>query len=179
MKRLLPFLSILLLATLPAAAQSQKSSGKDQPTPERIAASHSWTAWTYPVKGGKVCYVVGEPVKTEPDNVKRGSVDALVTHNTADKTSNVVSFIAGYPFAERSEVKLAIDGKDFSLFTDKDTAWARDSATDKAIVEAMIKGERAVVKGTSSRGTNTTDTYSLIGFTRVITAIDQACGVKR
>jgi hypothetical protein len=32
-----------------------------------------------------------------------------------------------------------------------------------------------VIKGTSSRGTLTTDTYSLAGFTAAYNAIEQAC----
>ena len=34
-----------------------------------------------------------------------------------------------------------------------------------------------VVKGTSSRDTLTTDTYSLIGFTKAYRAIGKACGL--
>ena len=33
-----------------------------------------------------------------------------------------------------------------------------------------------IVQGTSSRGTKTTDTYSLIGFTKAYRAIADACG---
>jgi hypothetical protein len=102
-----------------------------------------------------------------------------VTHNTADKTNSVVSFIAGYAFKEASAVELEIGGKKFNLFTKDDTAWARDAGTDKAIVESMLKGKEAVVKGSSSRGTVTTDTYALAGFAQVLGEIDKACKVKR
>jgi hypothetical protein len=131
------------------------------------------------VNGGTVCYAVGEPTKKEPATARRDRVDALVTHNTAEKTANVVSFVAGYPFGDKAEVDLDIDGKKFKLFTNGDTAWARDAATDKAVTEAMAKGKQAVVKGSSARGTATTDTYSLGGFTLVLALIDKACNVKR
>jgi hypothetical protein len=36
-----------------------------------------------------------------------------------------------------------------------------------------------VVRGQSNRGTKTTDTYSLVGFSAAYQAINQACGVKR
>ena len=42
----------------------------------------------------------------------------------------------------------------------------------------MIRGARLVVKGTSSRGTKTTDTYSLKGFSAAFKAIGKACKVK-
>ena len=149
------------------------------PQPERLGGAQSWTAYKAPEKNGQICYLVGEPAKSEPANIKRDPVHLLVTHNTADKTSNVVSFVAGYAFKENSDAELDVDGKSFKLFTNKDTAWARDAATDKAIVEAMVKGNQAVIKGTSSRGTATTDTYSLTGFTQALGLIDKACSVKR
>ena len=43
------------------------------------------------------------------------------------------------------------------------------------LVRAMKSGNRMVVYGTSSRGTKTTDTYSLSGFTAMKKRIDKAC----
>ena len=42
----------------------------------------------------------------------------------------------------------------------------------------MKRGRKMVVKGKSSRGTATTDTYSLTGFSAAYKAIGEACGVK-
>jgi hypothetical protein len=163
-------LAALVLA-VPAGAQQTK--GK-QPVPERLGDSSGvWSAYTYKVANGKVCYLVGEP------QAKRKGANALVTHNTADKTTNVVSFIAGYNFADKAEVDLDIDGQKFKLFTEKDTAWARDAETDRKIVEAMIRGKQATVKGAPAKGNATTDVYSLIGFTQAVNEIDKACNVKR
>jgi invasion protein IalB len=163
-------LAALVLA-VPAGAQQTK--GK-QPVPERLGdPSGAWSAYTYKVANGKVCYLVGDPQS------KRKGANALVTHNTADKSANVVSFIAGYTYADKAEVDLDIDGQKFKLFTEKDTAWARDAETDRKIVEAMVKGKQAQVKGHPAKGAATTDTYSLIGFTQALTEIDKACSVKR
>ena len=40
----------------------------------------------------------------------------------------------------------------------------------------MKAGKQLIVRGTSSRGTATTDTYSLAGFSAALAAIDKACG---
>jgi invasion protein IalB len=174
---------VVVLASLPSLAQKpaapQGQSKQSPAQPHRLGEAQSWSAYTYASGNGKVCYLVGTPAKSEPASAKRDAVNALVTHNTADKTSNVVSFVAGYTLKEKSDVDLEIDNKKFSLFTNNDTAWARDAATDKAIADAMAKGKQAVVKGTSSRGTATTDTYSLAGFGQALALIDKACGVKR
>ena len=64
------------------------------------------------------------------------------------------------------------------LFTQDDAAWAADKETDQELVQAMIRGHSMVVKGTSSRGTATTDSYSLLGFTKAHKAINTACPSK-
>jgi hypothetical protein len=161
------------------AAQNQPPAQGDAAAPKRLGEAQGWTAYSAPEKTGFLCYVVGQPTKSEPANAKRDPIHLLITHNTADKTTNVVSFIAGYAFKEGSDAEVDIGGKKFALFTKGDTAWARDAATDKAVVDAMLKGKQAVIKGSSARGTATTDTYSLAGFTQVIGEIDKACKVKR
>ncbi len=173
------------LLALPALCQSKspaKQPAQTQPAavqPQRLASAQSWTAYSAPEKSGQICYIVGDPAKSEPANVKRDPVHLLVTHNTSDKTNSVISFIAGYGFKDGSPAELEIGDKKFSLFTKDDTAWARDAATDKAIVESMLKGKQAVIKGSSARGTATTDTYALAGFGQVLAEIDKACKVKR
>jgi hypothetical protein len=170
-KRIAAAILAAIVLALPAGAQEPK--GK-QPVPERLGdPSGVWNAYTYKVANGKVCYLVGEP------QAKRKGANALVTHNTADKTANVVSFIAGYTYPEKAEVDLDIDGQKFKLFTEKDTAWARDSETDRKIVDAMVRGKQAQVKGAPAKGAATTDTYSLIGFTQALHEIDKACSIKR
>ena len=47
---------------------------------------------------------------------------------------------------------------------------------ESKIVSAMKAGTRLVVLGTSSRGTDTEDIYSLFGFTAALKLIDKACG---
>jgi hypothetical protein len=170
-KRIAAAILAAIVLALPAGAQEPK--GK-QPVPERLGdPSGVWNAYTYKVANGKLSYLVGEP------QAKRKGANALVTHNTADKTANVVSFIAGYTYPEKAEVDLDIDGQKFKLFTEKDTAWARDSETDRKIVDAMVRGKQAQVKGAPAKGAATTDTYSLIGFTQALHEIDKACSIKR
>ncbi|MFO1113388.1 MAG: invasion associated locus B family protein [Rhodospirillales bacterium] len=50
-----------------------------------------------------------------------------------------------------------------------------DATVDRAIVAAMKAGQKMTVRGTSARGTITTDTYSLSGFSAALAAIDKAC----
>lgn len=166
--------------SVPAAQADSKAAGdKASSKVNRLGAAENWTAYAEPGKSGTICYLGGKPDKSEPAAVKRGSIGAYVTHRPAEKSFNVISFAAGHPLKDSSEAKLAIDNHQFTLFTNKDTAWARDAASDKAIVDAMARGKQAVVKSLSKEGTFITDTYALAGFAQVLDEIDKACGVKR
>jgi hypothetical protein len=122
--------------------------------------------------------MASQPQKEEGDYTQRGEVYAMVTHRPAQGTQNVVSFVIGYPFKEDSRVNVSIDGKGFTLFTHKDTAWAPDKETDRALVQAMRAGRTMIVKGVSARDTETTDTYSLLGFTAAHNTVNKACNVN-
>ncbi|SVE59944.1 uncharacterized protein METZ01_LOCUS512798, partial [marine metagenome] len=71
---------------------------------------------------------------------------------------------AGYPFQEGSDINVDIDGKKYTLFTNNETALAYDGE-DQLFIERMQNGKKMIVVGFSKRGTKTTDTYSLFGFT--------------
>lgn len=145
----------------------------------RLGAAHSWTAYTYRDKTGRVCYLIGEPRKVEPTHTRHQQPMVMVTHRPQEHVTNVVSLVENYPLKDGSNVSLDIDGTKFEMFTKGDSAWSRTADLDRTIVDAMMKGKEAVVKGTPKEGKPTTDTYSLVGFSRALKLIDKACKVKR
>jgi invasion protein IalB len=144
---------------------------------ESVGNFGDWSAFQFSEDGNPACYMSSEPTKASGDYTKRGDVFAIVTHRPAEKRIGEVSIIAGYAYQKDSAVEVAIGNQIFELFTQDDGAWALDSESDKKLIQAMKKGSRMVVKGTSSRGTITTDTYSLKGFTKAYRAIGKACGI--
>jgi len=169
-------LLILALAAVPLLSVGGAAAA---PNVESLGVFEDWAAFTYVDKGNRICFVQSRPKESLPKNVRRGPIHALVTHRPAEKATDVVSLLMGYPLRPKSEVKVDIDGSDFALFVEGETAWARDARTDTAIANAMIKGRSMEVKGVSTRGTNTTDKYSLNGFTAAIEAASKSCDVKR
>ena len=157
--------SVVLLAFSPVAAK-QLGSFKD------------WSANAEGKGKSLTCWIYSEPVKDEGKYKRRGRIYALVTHMPGDKVTNQVQFTAGYTFKKGSAVRVAIGKRTFQLFTNADTAWARNKKDDAALVRAMRAGSRMIVTGTSSRGTKTKDTYSLSGISAAHKAIGKACKVK-
>lgn len=161
---------ILFFAALLAAPAFAAS------VPVEIGEYGDWTAYSYQDGKNLVCYMASTPKKDEGNYRKRGDIYAVVTHRPAEKSYNVVNFVAGYNYKNNSNVVVKIGTTTFNnLFTSADNAWAPDSATDKKLVDAMKRGERMIVEGTSFRGTKTKDTYSLAGFTNAYRAISAKC----
>ncbi len=152
-------------------------SGAEAQEPRRLGDFGDWSAFKSEEASGPVCYMASQPKKDEGDYERRGEIYALVTHRPQEDRRDEVSFVAGYQYKENSWVDVTIGNEKAKFFTQGDGAWAADSETDKRMVEAMIKGRTMIVEGTSSRGTLTKDTYSLIGFTKAYEAISEACGV--
>lgn len=145
---------------------------------KQIAAFKDWSAHSEGKGKARTCWIYSEPVKHEGNYKKRGRIYLLVTHRPGEKTLNQVQFTSGYTYKKGSAVRVSVGAKKFELFTNGDTAWARNTKDDKDIVTAMRGGARMVVTGQSSRGTKTKDTYSLSGISAAHKAIGKACRVK-
>ncbi len=165
----LTFLVSILLITTTAQAQASK--------PRLLGTFGEWRAYSFLENGNKVCYMAAEP-KTQVGNyTSRGDVFALITHRPAEKTKDVFSYITGYPYKVGSEVNVSANGSNYKLFTQDETAWAADAAADRVVIGAIKAGSTMVVKGTSKRGTLTTDTFSLNGSSKAYNTISKECGL--
>jgi len=156
---------------LPAQAQE----------PQFLAKHGDWTAHTKNEGGRQVCFMWSRPTKSQGNYSSRGEIVTFVTIFKPAPTGEQyyaggqVSIVAGYTYQEDSQVTAAIGGKAYTLYTQGDTAWAANGTDDQTLIGAMKAGSNMVVKGRSWRPTDTTDTYSLIGFTAAYEAIAAAC----
>ena len=152
-----------------ATAQSQRI--------DRLGDFQDWSAYKFSENNAVTCFMASAPKKAEGKYKKRGEIHAMVTHRPAESRVDEVSIQAGYTFKENSAVEVTVGRMKVKLFTQGESAWAENKETDQKLVQAMIKGNRMVVRGTSSRGNETIDTYSLSGFTKAYQTIKKACGI--
>lgn len=146
-----------------------------------LGSYHAWTAYTAALPEGKVCYMAANPTKSVGKYSSRGDVFLMIAHRPQEKSFNVVSFLAGYTYKKKAKATIQVDkNKALELLTDigvdTDTAWAKDGTMDTELIAQMKKGNVLVIKGVSKRGTHTTDTFSLKGFSKAYEAIQTACG---
>ena len=145
--------------------------------PKEMLIEKDWGAYRYDDNAGRMCFVSSVPKeskgKYDPNN--RGETRVFVSHGPDKAERNVVQIVAGYRYKPQSDVTVTIDGRKFTLFTIEDRAYASSEEDDLRMIAAMKRGSNMTIVGTSSRGTKTTDNYSLSGFTKTKTVIDKAC----
>ena len=169
-----PFRNITAIAFI-ACLGLQSAGAIAAPKSKLVGEYKQWSAHEIREGRAKTCYAHGEPTEQTGKYKKRGRTFIQVTHRPAEGTWNEVGITAGYSYRRDSEAIVRIDKRRFVLFTDKDTAWAKDSRQDRRLVRARKKGRIMTVRATSSRGTVTVDTSSLSGFTKAYQAMGRAC----
>jgi invasion protein IalB len=179
-KRFFLATAMALVALAPALLPAQAAVAADKAAGvTRLGGSGGWDAYLDQGANGKICFLIGKPKRVEGGRAKQDEVRMSVTHRPRDHAENVVNFILGFRAKKDSDAALEVDGRKFALFTDKDGAWARDSATDRAVVMAMMRGKSATIKAEPEHGKPGIDSYDLAGFGGALTLIDKACGVRR
>tara|TARA_B100001287_G_C22463881_1_gene426361 strand:- start:173 stop:667 length:495 start_codon:yes stop_codon:yes gene_type:complete len=146
--------------------------------PKELYVGETWSAWVIKSKKRLMCYVHAEPKKKTGKYRHRGDTYLQVTNRPYEKVRDEVSVTAGYVYKRNSSVVAEVDGQKRRLFTSGGAAWSQNKRDDQILVKKMLRGRELVIKGVSSRGTLTTDYYSLIGFTLAYRAAEKACGVK-
>lgn len=157
------------------AATAAVPAGNAQPT--LLGQYGDWGAYTASPSGHKVCFALAKPktTKTEPAGRKRDQSYIFVSTRPAENVKNEVSVIIGYPFKTSSDATAEVGSTKFEMYTQNDGAWIKNVAEEARMVEAMRKGADLTVKGTSGRGTQSTDQYSLKGLGQALDKIEQEC----
>lgn len=143
--------------------------------PKHLGDHGEWSAYSHKTKSGKYCFVITEPKDKLPKKVNRDPVYFLITNRPKDNIINEVSIITGYPYKSGSTTTAKIGKDTFKMYTKGDGAWVDNAKNEKRLIQAMKDGSDMIVKGTSRRGTITTDKYSLKGVTAAIKNIDKSC----
>ena len=145
--------------------------------PTLLGQYGEWGAYTASPGSKKLCFAIAKPTSTEtnPANRPRNPVFMFVSTRPADKVVNEVSIIIGYPFKPGTEASVAVGSTSYALYTQQDGAWVKNATEEAQMVEAMRAGQNAIVKGVSSKGTRSTDTFSLRGLAQALDRSDQEC----
>ena len=168
-----------ILASLMVAGYCCAAGAQEQST-NRVAAKTDWSVFVE--DNPTECWSVSAPRETVNTRggrvvaVRRGDILLYVFYRPDAGVKGQVTFTGGYPFAKGSTVTLGISGNTFELFTEGEWAWPASPADDAKIITAMKRGAEATLTARSSRGTETKDTFSLLGFTAAVEDAETRCG---
>lgn len=168
-----------VIAGLCVAGMATTAIAQQATSTNRVAAKTDWSVFVE--DDPTECWSVSAPKETVNTrggrvvSVRRSDILLFVFYRPNAEVKGQVTFTGGYPFASGSTVNLSVDGSEFELFTEGEWAWPATAADDAKIVTAMKRGTEAVLTARSERGTQTKDTFSLLGFTAAIEDAETRC----
>lgn len=172
-----PILTGLLAAALGLAALSGHA--QDATSDNQVNTETDWSIFVE--TDPNECWAVSPPKETVNTrdgrivSVRRGDILLFVTFRPGANAVGEVSFTGGYPFADGSTVDVKIGDDTFQFMTNGEWAWPGSAEEDGRVVDAMKRGIDAVLTARSSRGTQTQDTFSLLGFTAALEDAERRC----
>jgi hypothetical protein len=140
----------------------------------------NWSAFSSGSGSSLTCYALSKPRATRPA-AKRGAIYLMVSDWPSRKVKAEPQIVYGYQAKENGVAALGVGSDKFPFFirnNGKDgSAWLQQLTDNGRLMDAMHNGVSAVASGTSSRGTKTSDTYSLSGFNDALAKIHAACSM--
>jgi hypothetical protein len=164
----------LALACAAATATTAQETSTNQ-----VATNTAWSVFedTDP----RECWAVSAPTETVNTRdgrvvaVRRGDILLMTFFRPDADVQGQITFTGGYPFANGSTVNMKIGDDSFELFTEGEWAWPATVEDDAKILAAMKRGVDAVLTARSTRGTQTKDTFSLLGYTAAVEEAEKRC----
>ncbi|HMH64096.1 MAG TPA: invasion associated locus B family protein [Rhizomicrobium sp.] len=139
----------------------------------------NWSAYSSGTGASLTCYALSKPRASSPKTAKRSAIYLMISDWPARKVKAEPQVVYGYQAKEGAVAGLGVGPDKFSFFirnSGKDgSAWLQQLNDNPRLIGAMQGGVSAVASGVSSKGTKTSDTYSLSGFNDALSKIHAVC----
>lgn len=142
---------------------------------KKLGKYKDWETMVLVEASGNTCFAQSSPVLQAPKSNKRDA-RLFVSFRPGDKITDEISTTSGYEYNKNNKV-IATSGKNKFNFDIKQQgfAWMTSNKNEKKMINVMMKGSRIMVTGFNSKGSQTIDHYSLLGFTKAYKAAKSAC----
>lgn len=144
-------------------------------TVDLVANQGAWSLYADKSTPKQVCFIASQPQAVEPIGANRGPIYFYISAWPKDGVKTEPSVKVGYPVNSTKDMTVTIGTDTFNLFAKGERGFVSDPTEELKLVEAMKKGATAIVRATSTRGTDTTDTYSLSGITAALNKMTETC----
>ena len=144
-------------------------------TPRSTGKYKNWESFVAETDKGKICFAQTVPTKRAPTSIKRDKSKLFVTFRPTEDIKDEVSITSGHDY--KSSTVTASSGKrKYSFFSQKSFAWLLDDQEEKGFIKLMKKATNVIVKARTTKGAETTDHYSMMGFTKAYNTAKKTCG---
>ena len=140
-----------------------------------IGKFKDWESFILSQEGNKVCFAQSTPVVRAPKKLKREPSRLFVSFRPAQNIKNEVSVTNGYDFKLKAPVTAKSGKKNYDLFSKGRFAWVVDNEDEKKLIITMKKASRLMIIGNTEKGDQTTDHYSMMGFTKAYNTAKKNC----
>ena len=164
-KKILYIILFFIIINFANAAENLKSVGKFK----------DWESFVLSQDGNKTCFAQSIPVVRAPKKLKRDPSRLFVSFRPDENIKNEVSVTNGYEFKLKAPVIAKSGKKKYDLFSKGRFAWVVDSEDEKKLIVTMKKASRLMFIGNTKKGDQTTDHYSMMGFTKAYNSTKKNC----
>ena len=164
-RKILLTIFISLICSVSYGEENLKSIGKFK----------DWESFTLLQNGNKVCFAQSIPVVRAPKKLKREPSRLFVSFRPAENIKNEISVTNGYEFKIKAPVTAKSGKKNYDLFSKGKFAWVVDNDDEKKLIVTMKKASRLMIIGNTNKGDQTTDHYSMMGFTKAYNTAKKSC----
>ena len=143
-------------------------------TPRSTGKYKNWESFVAETDKGKICFAQTLPTKRAPAAVKRDKSKLFVSFRPAEDIKDEVSLTSGHDY-KTSSVTATSGKRSYSFFSQKNFAWLLDDQEEKRFIKLMKKATSVIVKARTIKGAETTDHYSMMGFTKAYNTAKKTC----
>ena len=141
-----------------------------------IGKFKDWESFVLLQDGNKICFAQSIPVVRAPKKLKREPSRLFVSFRPSENIKNEVSVTNGYEFKLKAPVAAKSGKKTYDLFSKGKFAWVIDNEDERKLIVTMKKASRLMIIGNKDSGEQTTDHYSMMGFTKAYNKAKKSCG---
>ena len=143
-------------------------------TPRSTGKYKNWESFTSETDKGKICFAQTVPTKRAPSSIKRQTSKLFVAFRPSENIKDEISLTSGHEY-KSSTVTASSGKKRYSFFSQKNFAWLLDDQEEKNFIKLMKRATNVIVKARTSNGAETTDHYSMMGFTKAYNTAKKTC----
>ena len=134
-----------------------------------------WESFILSQEENKICFAQSVPVVRAPKKLKRDPSRLFISFRPTENIKNEVSVTNGYEFKLKAPVTAKSGKKSYDFFSKGRFAWVVDNKDEAKLIITMKKASRLMIIGNSDKGDQTTDHYSMMGFTKAYNVAKKSC----